>query len=524
MPSRSITKWAHTPGRSCSSTSGALAAKVLKAEEKVPDAVKCWTITFGSRSAAVSSAVVAARVGAHLRAAGGAERDLPPHDARARRRRRRRRGPARAGVEHRVGVPPRRRARERAGRQFDHERAGAAIGVVLPARGGAAVVREDARGQADGAGVAAHDPLVGARGEVHEPQVLVVPDGDGGPDPPHQPAHGLGLRLGERARAGEERVERAAATAPAAGEVAVEIDPARVVARAVPDAVGVDGVDQPQLHAGGRRRAPQAPHHGPARRLVAVDRAHHQHLHRALPHARRGQRAVLGGVAEQERGRGEQGVHPRHGSVRVRMDSVVIVGAGTFGASLAWWLAREGVQRHARRPVRAGRPQGDLRRGDAADPLRPRRRPRVHRVGAPRPHALARARGGVGRGPPDRVRAGVVRPPPRRLGGGVRGDDARAGHPGRAAERRGGRAPVPELPRRRPRVPAPRARGRRAARPARHPGARRAGRGARRADRARGARGPRATRSRSTASASRPTPSCGRAAAGSRSCSRPTST
>ena len=26
------------------------------------------------------------------------------------------------------------------------------------------------------------------------------------------------------------------------------------------------------------------------------------------------------------------------------MDSVVIVGAGTFGASLAWWLAREGVR------------------------------------------------------------------------------------------------------------------------------------------------------------------------------------
>src|SRR3954451_18953350 len=26
------------------------------------------------------------------------------------------------------------------------------------------------------------------------------------------------------------------------------------------------------------------------------------------------------------------------------MDSIVIVGAGTFGASLAWWLARDGVQ------------------------------------------------------------------------------------------------------------------------------------------------------------------------------------
>src|SRR4051794_41810834 len=26
------------------------------------------------------------------------------------------------------------------------------------------------------------------------------------------------------------------------------------------------------------------------------------------------------------------------------MDSIVVVGAGTFGASLAWWLARDGVQ------------------------------------------------------------------------------------------------------------------------------------------------------------------------------------
>src|SRR4051794_41938938 len=26
------------------------------------------------------------------------------------------------------------------------------------------------------------------------------------------------------------------------------------------------------------------------------------------------------------------------------MDSIVVVGAGTFGASLAWWLARDGVE------------------------------------------------------------------------------------------------------------------------------------------------------------------------------------
>ena len=46
-------KCEHTPGRSPSSTSGALAANVLNAEENVPEAVKCATITFGSRSATV---------------------------------------------------------------------------------------------------------------------------------------------------------------------------------------------------------------------------------------------------------------------------------------------------------------------------------------------------------------------------------------------------------------------------------------------------------------------------------------
>ena len=40
------------------------------------------------------------------------------------------------------------------------------------------------------------------------------------------------------------------------------------------------------------------------------------------------------------------------------MDSVTIVGAGTFGASLAWRLAQAGVAVNADRPVRAGRPRG----------------------------------------------------------------------------------------------------------------------------------------------------------------------
>ena len=80
------------------------------------------------------------------------------------------------------------------------------------------------------------------------------------------------------------------------------------------------------------------------------------------------------------------------------MRSVVIVGAGTFGASLAWWLARAGDDGDARRPVRARRPARHVGRRVAPDPLRPRPGRRLHRLGAPRAHAVARARGRVRRG------------------------------------------------------------------------------------------------------------------------------
>ena len=55
-------------------------------------------------------------------------------------------------------------------------------------------------------------------------------------------------------------------------------------------------------------------------------------------------------------------------------------------------------ERHARRPVRAGRPARDLRRRDAADPLRHGDRRRLHGDGAAGAHAVARARGRVRRG------------------------------------------------------------------------------------------------------------------------------
>ena len=55
VPSRSITKCEQTPGRSPNSTSGAFAANVFQAEEYDVVAVKCSTITFGSRSRATGS-------------------------------------------------------------------------------------------------------------------------------------------------------------------------------------------------------------------------------------------------------------------------------------------------------------------------------------------------------------------------------------------------------------------------------------------------------------------------------------
>ena len=57
---------------------------------------------------------------------------------------------------------------------------------------------------------------------------------------------------------GVEGVERPAPRLPAEGEVAVEVDPAAVLAPPGPSAVGVHVVDQPQLGAAGRTRAAQA--------------------------------------------------------------------------------------------------------------------------------------------------------------------------------------------------------------------------------------------------------------------------
>ncbi len=85
-------------------------------------------------------------------------------------------------------------------------------------------------------------------------------------------------------------VEGAAVGPPAVREVAVQVHPARVVARARGGAVGVHGVDQPQRGAPRRPRPAKPGHHLAAGVLVAVDRSHHEHLH-ARPRASHAHRA-----------------------------------------------------------------------------------------------------------------------------------------------------------------------------------------------------------------------------------------
>ena len=109
---------------------------------------------------------------------------------------------------------------------------------------------------------------------------LVVVDGD----PRAQLAYqrGVGPRLGLRQGRGTGvvGVEGTSHRPPAVGEVAVEVHPARVLARARSGAVGVELVHQPQCHAARRPRTSQAPGDCPAGQLVAVYPPHDEHLDR----------------------------------------------------------------------------------------------------------------------------------------------------------------------------------------------------------------------------------------------------
>ena len=157
-------------------------------------------------------------------------------------------------------------------------------------------------------------------------------------------------------------------------------------------------------------------------------------------------------------------------SAGVSQRSLVVVGAGVFGASLARHCARAGwavtlVERVVARPRARG-----LGRRVAPHPLRARRRRLAHALGAPRAGAVARDRPGA-----------------RRRGGRRRGSPAArtAGRPtasaccARSASRASAwtaRGLFPSVTTERPRLRAARARGRRPARARRHARARRPGR------------------------------------------------
>ena len=151
---------------------------------------------------------------------------------------------------------------------------------------------------------------------------------------------------------------------------------------------------------------------------------------------------------------------------------VVIVGAGTFGASLAWWLARAGDDGDAGRPVRARRPARDRPAGSRgccaartaphADYTASARRARTlwRELEAESGEDLYLECGLTWFAQRDDALGGAERPRPRR-----------AGDPVPAARARRGRAALPHLGSGGPALPPARAGGRRRARPARGAGA-----------------------------------------------------
>ena len=107
--------------------------------------------------------------------------------------------------------------------------------------------------------------------------VLVVPDGDVGPDLVDQPPGGPRLGLGERACPRVLQVARPSAGAPAGREVAIEVDAPPVQPGALGQAVGIEVRDEPQVDARRQRRRAKGPHDTHAGALGAVDAPDDQH-------------------------------------------------------------------------------------------------------------------------------------------------------------------------------------------------------------------------------------------------------
>jgi hypothetical protein len=150
--------------------------------------------------------------------------------------------------------------------------------------------------QADQARVAALDREIARR--VDERERLVKPDRDVGLDPLDQAHRDPRLALG---RGTPSRVVAAPRSAPpAVGEVAVQVDAARVLPRVRGPAVRVQARQDPQVEEGPRPAASQPPRDPNPRALVAVDAADHEHADLVgIASMEDSDRPALVGLAEQ---------------------------------------------------------------------------------------------------------------------------------------------------------------------------------------------------------------------------------
>ena len=169
-------------------------------------------------------------------------------------------------------------------------------GRVLPRDGRAVVARQRPARQP---GLRRVEPLElrVARALHHDPERLVVPERHARALALDEALHHLRLRLGGRPGT---RLVDAVLRLPAVREVAVQVDPVRVVARVRGRAVRIRVVHEPERGAARRVRPPQPGDHGAAGLLVAVDRADRRAPSRARGRSRRAARGS-GGPARSAR-------------------------------------------------------------------------------------------------------------------------------------------------------------------------------------------------------------------------------
>jgi hypothetical protein len=162
--------------------------------------------------------------------------------------------------------------RERPGRELDDEGARAGEATVLPARGSSRRNREAAVAHPREPCVEAGGLLaLGAR--AHERLRLVEPDCQSGLNSQNEAAGDPRLRLGQRLgpRIGE--IPTLSLRPPSGRPVAVQIDPACVLANVEPEAVRVEVMDDPDVGVRRDRAAREEARHSGSRALVAMNTA-----------------------------------------------------------------------------------------------------------------------------------------------------------------------------------------------------------------------------------------------------------